>query len=317
MNHLNKNLTTTNQLKTALVFDTDVGTDDAFGLLILSQIVKKSPDFIIATEGNTSLNGAIRNLFLLKKYLGIDFQAVQGKPFPQNKFVNRTEKNTFHGDDGLANTTELLAKETGITDDDLKDIISFNELKKRLADFDHIDYIAVGPLSNLSNLIKDDKLKQKLRKIYVMGGGLRVFNCSHDTEFNFSKDPESVKNILNSGLDITIFPLDITNHQWVTSYELKKLESFQTYTHFITFLKYNMQSNRQYNKMDAAVLHDAIPVLYYAHPSRFIVKDKNLICNQYGHIEEAENGAPVHVALYVLRDLLTDTLEHIFRIKSK
>lgn len=128
-------------------------------------------------------------------------------PPEDDENVNAEEKNTFHGNDGLANIRAELIGSLSLAKQETDGYLTFDRLVEAAFDFDEILYIAVGPTTNLANLIEHDEIKSKISKVYIMGGGIKEFNCSNDTEFNFSKDPKSVKKILESGLDVTLFPL--------------------------------------------------------------------------------------------------------------
>lgn len=295
--------------KHVTVFDTDVGTDDAFAVMMLSQM-HLPVDYLVATHGNARAEQAVKNAVLLKKYFGSDVTVVAGLP-PEEE--GNGENDTFHGADGLAGIAAQMAAELGLGERDFTDHISFDEMREALADADEITYIAVGPVTNLAALVGDDELRGKLSKIYLMGGGLAEFNCSHDTEFNFSKNPQAVATVLSSGTDITLFPLDLTNRQTVDEEEIRALAAYGTFSPFITFLEHNRQANIEYNDLPVAILHDCMPVLYALLPGDFTVVEKKLVSDEYGATRESENGRTIHVATQVTDGLLMDTLEKLFR----
>lgn len=304
--------------KNIIVFDTDVGTDDAMAFFMWKQIGVIQPDYILASFGNTTLDNACRNAIALKKYLGLSGQVVKGLPDPKTNVVDTTLSETsFHGRDGLANISEQLFKKLELTDKDFSDYISFEDFEKKLENVDSIIYISIGPETNLTKLIQNEKIKSRIHNLYLMGGGIHVFNNAHETEFNFAKDPEAVRAILNSGLNITLFPLDLTITQQVSQEQIDVLKKYGSYPDFITFMEFNLQSNISFNKIHAAVLHDTMPVLYDAYPEKFVVEDMHITSNEYGHIDVSENGVLVHVATHVTPTLLYDMIEKEFVDEAK
>ncbi len=301
------------ELKTAVVLDTDVGTDDAFAILAFSYFKDLRLDYLVASSGNASLEGATRNAIILKKYLGADTRIVMGIQPEKDKNVNEQEKNTFHGNDGLANISGEMTESLKLREEDLKEYIFFEEFMKKLLEYDDITYIGVGPTTNLAILIDIPEIKSRIKRIYLMGGGIEAFNCSHETEFNFSKNPKAVKKILESELDITMIPLDVTNRQNVDKDEIAALEATGNYPEFITFLKYNMKANQDYNHIDAAVLHDVLPVLYALRPDRFTVEDMKIAVDRYGSTKSDPAGSAVKVVTDVDEDLLDNFLTDAFR----
>lgn len=293
-------------MKTAFVFDTDAGTDDAAAFLLIRKLGLK-PDYIVATGGNASAEGALRNSIILKKYLGLDSVIVRGYEAKLS-----TEKNTFHGEDGLANISAQMISDLSITEEDLSSYIGLDTLKKELSGYDRVIYIVVGPVSTLADIVEDEGLRGRISKVYLMGGGINEFNCSHDTEFNFSKNPQGVKTVLESGLDMTLFTLDLTNHQRITEEQISGFEKTGRLPEYIAMLRYNMKANIEYNGIDAAVLHDTMPVLWYYDQTPFTFEDTRIICDEYGHIEKSDDGYPVRIMTGVDEYLLFDALRDCF-----
>jgi len=96
-----------------------------------------------------------------------------------------------------------------------------------------ITLIATGPQTNIAAAIKRDKqTMSRLKEIRIMGGCLnpisgyrlnanwnraseelidRFGNITEHAEFNFQQDPASAHIVLNSGIPITLFPMDCTH----------------------------------------------------------------------------------------------------------
>lgn len=298
--------------KTVVIFDSDFGTDDAIALMIASDVSRDMFDYIIASQGNASLDGAVKNAVILKTDLGVNATIVQGMPPATDENVDEVEKNTFHGKDGLANIQSDLIASLGLTQEQLDDYMEFSAFTEEIEKADEIVYISVGPTTNLAQLIDNETIRSKISKAYIMGGGINEFNCSNDTEFNFSKDPQSVKKILDSGLDITLFPLDLINHQVVTHDMIAAYETYGIRPEFIEFLKFNLKANESYNGVSMAEMHDSMPVLYYVAPEEFQVSDMKITVDKCGSTKVSDDGALIHVATGVQDSLLKEHLVKAF-----
>ena len=292
-----------------LIFDTDVGTDDALAMLLAAS-EKLYPDYLIAAPGNARADQAVINANILKRYCGMKKTLVVSGLEPAERASG--EKNTFHGNDGLADIAADLAAASGLDEKALTAHISFEAMCEALEKADEITYIATGPVTNLAALSENEAVRGKIKSVYLMGGGLREFNCSHQTEFNFSKNPEAVGKVLSSGLPITLFPLDLTNHQRVDGNQIDELEKTGKYPEYITFLRFNLKANTAYNGIPAAVPHDCLPVLYAAESEAFTVEEKKLAGDSFGAIRECAGGTPVRVAVGVKEDLLFRSLKEAF-----
>jgi purine nucleosidase/pyrimidine-specific ribonucleoside hydrolase len=72
--------------------------------------------------------------------------------------------------------------------------------------------IALGPLTNVAEaLLIDRKRVSLLREVVIMGGAITVpGNITPAAEFNLFMDPTAAKHVFESGLAITLVPLDVT-----------------------------------------------------------------------------------------------------------
>ena len=297
-------------VKKLFVFDTDVGTDDAVAIMLLAKKEGILPDYIVATHGNASAEQSVKNAIILTHYLECTQATVVAGMKPE--IEDNGEKNTFHGKDGLANISEKTAEKCNLKESDYNDYMQFDDFCNELLKAEEITYIAVGPVTNLAYLVKNDDIRSKIKTVYLMGGGIKEFNCSHNTEFNFSKNPEAVREVLNSGLDITLFPLDLTNSQYLNEKEIDALESFGNYEEYITFLRFCLNSNVEYNGTKEAVLHDCMPVLYYANPEKYTISSMKLVSDEYGALRESDDGINIKVATKVEDGFLKSELTDIF-----
>ncbi len=285
-----------------VVFDTDMGIDDAAALMLFLKRSEIKPDYIIATPGSTSGECAPKNAVLLKKYFNNIFPAViKGKTDGEAK-----ESDGYFGSDGLGNTSEAIKASLGVTDEKLDDFMTFKELNKKLSEAESITYISVGTLDNLEYFLTDETVKSRIKKVYLMGGGIKEFNSEHSSEYNFSKNPAAVSEILKSGLDITLFPLDLTNHQSLDTKDVEKLEKLKTYPEYIKMFKFYQESEKKFEGRFEAVLHDCMPVLYFMYPEKFTVEDMKITADEYGAIKKSNSGYNVHVALKADKNLLKD-----------
>jgi purine nucleosidase len=77
---------------------------------------------------------------------------------------------------------------------------------------------ALGPLTNIAMaLAKAPEVAGKIRELVIMGGaGFELGNVTPAAEFNVYVDPHAALIVMDSGVPITMIPLDVT-HQLVTT----------------------------------------------------------------------------------------------------
>jgi purine nucleosidase/pyrimidine-specific ribonucleoside hydrolase len=117
-----------------------------------------------------------------------------------------------HGKDGLGNISGFLPPVRPFKPGKALDTIleCCDRYRSRLT------IVAIGPLTNLALALKNDaRTFRKTGRIITMGGAFRVpGNTGRVAEFNYYVDPEAAHLVLNSGIPVTVLPLDVT-HQVV------------------------------------------------------------------------------------------------------
>lgn len=297
----------------SLVYDGDPGSDDAFALFLL-QKNGQGPDLALATFGNAPEKQTYANMVLVTKALQMKVPVLPGADRPYKGKKLKPWKGGFNGEDGFYGIAETWRKKLGLSKAQLESSGDLDLAKKQLKQLHHITYIATGPLSTLAGLLQDPDIKNRIDKVYIMGGNLWEDLGEGQNEFNFSRDPKAVDQVLKSGLDITLFPLDLTNSQIVDEPEIQKLEAYGTYPEFMELLRGNQAAHAQRGMENAAVLHDIFPVLYLLDPDPFTAEDKKLaVDTATGALTEAPDGATVHVVLGVNPRTQWKALERAFQ----
>ena len=299
--------------KKLLVLDVDPGTDDGIALYI-SRLLPSQPTHLVATFGNQALRNTHKNLVLLKKEFGLSGEVVLGAEKPRSGALPSC--GSFHGEDGLAGLQDSLARAHGITKKSLSAYMSLDELADEILKSEECVYVAVGPLTSLAYLLEKYDLGDHIQKVLVMGGGIEKSNHPQGylAEYNFAGDGESVCRVFASDLDITLFPLDITESDakldWTMTSTIMTSDVPNVVKRLIT---QNFISNTLYTEGcegGAAVLHDCLPVLSLMDSAAFDYVDLRLKPYPTGRIhEESEGRLVVHVAKAMRnKDLLLETI---------
>lgn len=282
-------------VSSGLVLDVDPGTDDATVMMLMKQY-NCQPDWVVSTFGNATSDIVTRNACILTKALGLNSTVAKGAVTPYDG--HEVTCGDFHGADGLANIADSLAAAYGVTDTIIASVKDIKQLADFICSKEEITYIAVGPLATLSHLIKEyPETEKHIKSVLVMGGGINEFNKDGDKEYNFAGDGIAVKNVFESSLNLTIFPLDITYHHARISKDVIDSYDYSKIPWYRNIFVQNWTSNVNTKQTtDEAVLHDCLPALYMIDSKSFEVETMKLTANEGGHIEPADNGRPVNVA---------------------
>lgn len=192
-----------------IIFDTDIGMDcdDAAALGILLNAHKRGECEILAITASTGRDGATATVNAICDYYGVN-----GIPVGRMKRMLQC--------DGVNNYARAVMEKYG-TKDVETDAVPL--LRKTLAGAaEKVSVIAVGPLSNLEELLKSkadefsplcgaDLVKQKVDKLYVMIGSFpQNFGGKRFREWNLLQDVPAARYVIeNWGTKKVYLPFEI------------------------------------------------------------------------------------------------------------
>ncbi len=205
-------------MKKKVIIDCDVGVDDALALILAFHTPELEVLGITGVHGNVSLDKVMKNIGKVLTFLrpsrrawiaaGAD-RPLRGKP---------VHAESFHGEDGLGGAN-IQADEGGEWGEFFSGSADDLILQMARRHPHEITLIAVGPLTNLAlALQRDAEGMGNLKGVVIMGGAVRTKgNITPQAEFNFYVDPPAAKQVLESGLPITLVPLDATHQVSLTA----------------------------------------------------------------------------------------------------
>jgi len=177
--------------------------------------------------------------------------------------------------------------------------------------------LETGPLTNIADALRlDPSIKRNIRRIYVMGGAVRVAGNvdrpGHDgsAEWNFFNQPQAAAAVVGSGVAITLVPLDATNKVPLTRRFLDQLGTQSSATSQLAVQAWRLASNQpgtdQYyfwDTLTAAIMLD--PSIATMENLRITVSTTGV---SQGRTREDSRGNPVQVAV----DARQDRVERLF-----
>jgi purine nucleosidase len=136
-----------------------------------------------------------------------------------------------------------------------------------------ITICALGPLTNVAMaLLKEPNIAKRIKQIILMGGAyFEVGNITPAAEFNIYVDPEAAKIVFNSGVKITVLPLDVT-HKALTSE--KRVEAFKNINSPVgnavaKWTNFFERFDKEKYGSKGAPLHDPCVIAYLIEPNIF------------------------------------------------
>jgi len=171
-----------------VIVDTDTGVDDALALMLLAADPEVEILAAISVFGNCESERAADNArYVLDTCGRHDVPVYRGASAPLHQPLQLNPG--VHGEDGFGNTglrpaVSVAAEPDGV--DVLLDLVDANE--------GEIDYLALGPQTNLARALqRDPRLLQRLRSTTIVGTlGPALYNDTEpwaDRRFRVSRDP--------------------------------------------------------------------------------------------------------------------------------
>ena len=250
-----------------IIIDTDPGQDDAVAILLALASPELEVLGLTTVAGNVPLALTTRNAQLIVGLSGQTVPIVAGRDRPLNRQLVTAEY--VHGQTGL-DGIDLGEPHVPVTPGDGVDFI-IDTLRREAPGT--VTLVPIGPLTNIAAAFaRAPDIIPRVQQVVLMGGAyFEVGNVTPTAEFNIYVDPEAAAQVLNSGVDVVMMPLDVT-HKALTSADwlagLRALgtragEAVASWTDF--FERYD----REKYGAEGAPLHDPCTIAYLIRPELF------------------------------------------------
>ncbi|WP_342362842.1 nucleoside hydrolase [Terrarubrum flagellatum] len=252
-----------------IIIDTDPGQDDAVAILLaLASPEELDVRAIVAVAGNVPLSFTALNARKIVELAGrSDVPVYAGCDRPIVRALRTAEH--VHGKTGL-NGPDLpepkiqLQKQHGV--DYLIDAL-------RAAPSGEITLCLLGAATNLALAMrKAPDIAGRIAEIVWMGGAyFEVGNITPAAEFNIFIDPEAADIVLNSGVPITMMPLDVTHQCLSTAARIARFHALgnRVGAAVAEMLSFSERFDRNKYQWDGAPLHDPCVTAYLLRPDLF------------------------------------------------
>lgn len=253
-----------------IIFDTDPGVDDAFALLYALNHPNINVLGITTVFGNVPVETSTKNALILSEMAHKGTIVYQGANKPLERKVTNYPS-FIHGHDGLGDTNHPQSKFNASKLDAAQFII--NEINENSG---NINLVAVGPLTNIANAIKQDpSIANKVNSLLIMGGSwLAGGNITPVAEANIYNDPEAAEIVFKSGLPIIMVGLDVTHKVFLSQKDIDKLSSLNNSGKFLEKISnIYIKFYKDTRNMDGCFFHDATAVIAMTNPEFFKYKN--------------------------------------------
>ena len=262
-------------MKHHIIIDTDPGQDDALAILLALASPEIEVLGICAVAGNVPLALTEVNARKICELAGKpDVKVFAGAIRPMVRALVTAEH--VHGRTGLdgpdlPDPTMPLQKQYAV------DFIIETLMTKPSGT---VTLCALGPLTNIGlALIKEPSIAGRIKRIIAMGGGFSEGgNITPAAEFNIYVDPHAARIVFESGVPVTLIPLDVTHQALSTRARIEKFRVMKNNTGPATALLLDFFERFDVEKYgsDGGPLHDPCVIAWLLRPELFTGKDVNV-----------------------------------------
>jgi purine nucleosidase len=257
-----------------VIFDTDIGVDDAMALLFLHYSPDVELKAIVSGFGNADIDTTTRNALYIKERFKIDAPVYRGAGVPIGDRLGNGYPDFVHGSNGLG---DIEIVEPSTQAEALPGPEAIVELARRYPQ--ELSIVAVGRMTNLA-LALDlcPELPNLVKEVVVMGGSFGYNdhrgNVSPVAEANIGGDPQAADKVFTSGLALTIVGLDVTHETIVTEQFFDMLrETAGAAGDFVYRIsRFYVDFHQRITGSSACPIHDSSAVAYLLNPDLYQTK---------------------------------------------
>ncbi len=282
--------------------DTDPGLDDLLALALAFASPELEVVGVTTVAGNASLAAVTENA---RRFLALaGSRAPLGAGASGPLALERGHAESFHGEDGRRG---VVLAERGARGPVAcaRDVLRAS-LGERGADC----VIALGPLTNVAALLRDEPARFARAELLWMGGALVRGNVTPLAEFNAWADPEAVRIVLDAGVRVRALGLEVTEQIRLDERDVDALELPRNARGSLVdaALRALCRAERDASRAHVAYLHDPSAIAAAFAPELFTFAPVRLgVCavegRERGRLFEAKTGArPVEWARAVRTD---------------
>jgi inosine-uridine nucleoside N-ribohydrolase len=257
-----------------VVLDCDPGHDDAMAILLAAASPSIDLRAITTVAGNQTLDKTTlnaRRVCSVAGIAGVPIAAGCDGPLKRERIIAAE----IHGPSGLDGvdwpepTVEVDRRHAA-------DVI----IEEADASAEPLTIVAVGPLTNVATALqRAPRIVDRLERISIMGGAVGVGNWTPSAEFNIYADPEAAQAVLDSGLPITLVPLEVTHLALATPEVIARIDRLDTAVGrmSVALLRYFAETYERVFDFPAPAVHDPVAVAAVIDPTIARTRHVNVV----------------------------------------
>ena len=273
-----------------IILDVDTGHDDAIAILVAAKSDKIDLRGITVVAGNQTLPKTLKNTLDICDFANIDVPVYAGMHKPLVK--NQLEVSEVHGDSGLGDipfpdTTKEAEPKHAV------DFIIEEALKSN----GELILVPTGTLTNIAMALNlKPEIKEKIKKIVLMGGACGTGNATPSAEFNIYTDPEAAEVVFNSNVPIVMTGLDLTSQALADDKVINRIKNLNNRVANLTLklLELYGETYREFYGFEHPPVHDPCTVAKIIDDNVFTTKKMRVDIETKSELTRGRTVCDVH-----------------------
>jgi purine nucleosidase len=258
-----------------IIIDTDPGQDDAVAILLALASPELDILGITAVAGNVPLALTEVNARKICELAGhTDVKVYSGAIRPMLRTLVTAEH--VHGRTGL-DGPDLAEPKMPLQKQHAVDYLVETLMAKPAGT---VTLCVLGPMTNIGlALVREPRIAPRIKRIVAMGGGFfEGGNVTPSAEFNIYVDPQAARLVFESGIPITLIPLDCTHQALTTKARVERFRAMNNRTGPATalLLDFFERFDEQKYGTDGGPLHDPCVIAWLLQPELFTSREVNV-----------------------------------------
>lgn len=296
-----------------VIIDHDGDVDDLVAITLVLRSSRVHVRAITICPADSYLEPATRATQLFLARLGVEnITIAQGHTQGANPFPD-----AWRRDAARVLTIPALAGIHPAATNPLATEDAAHYLAKLLSGRESCTILETGPLTNIADALRlDPSIKRNIRRIYVMGGAVRVAGNveqpGHDgsAEWNFFNQPQAAAAVVGSGVPITLVPLDATNKVPLTRRFLGQLGAQSSAGSRLAVQAWRLAANQP--GTDQYYFWDTLTAAIMVDPSIATMENLRISVVTTGASQGRTREDPHGILVQVAVDARQDRVERLF-----
>lgn len=253
-----------------VILDLDTGIDDAMALAYAIADENIELLGVVGTYGNVYTKQGVQNVLNILNMFGItDVEVYEGLECALDKsdFQRLEVSAKIHGENGIGQVEIEKSSKSANKINGVEFIIE--SVKKYGKD---LTIVATGAMTNVAKALREfPKMSELVGEIVIMGGALLVEgNVTPFAEANIIQDPQSAKEIFESGANVVMVGLDVTKLTVLTKNHTNAWRNNKAGQTYADMVDYYIEQHVEIDKLyDGCYMHDPLALSYVTHKDWF------------------------------------------------